>query len=114
MKWKKIKGYPMYSVSNLGHIRNDKSKRILKQSGARYCQVNLSNNGIYRILVHRIVALAFIKRKNKKLEVNHLDGNKRNNRVTNLQWLTKTENQLHAYRTGLKKPSGPPRKVKVK
>ena len=54
-------------------------------------------------LVHRIVAETFLCNKNKLLEVNHIDGNKKNNSVTNLEWVTRSQNIKHAYITGLNK-----------
>lgn len=58
-----------------------------------------------QIPIHRLVALTFIqKHSGKNLEVNHKNGIKKDNRVENLEWCTKSENVLHAYRIGIKKP----------
>lgn len=54
-------------------------------------------------LVHRIVAETFLSNTNKLLEVNHIDGNKKNNSVINLEWVTHSQNVKHAYTTGLNK-----------
>lgn len=60
-------------------------------------------------LVHRLVAMAWIINPRNKPEVNHIDGNKLNNSVGNLEWVTHSENRTHAYRTGLQ--VGPHRKL---
>lgn len=103
-EWKKIDGYPNYSVSNLGKIRNDKTGRILKpnKSGGyrSYYQVWLSRGSCAshkRALIHRLVAEAFIPNFENKPFVNHLDGNGFNNCVSNLEWATRSENMVHSY-----------------
>lgn len=64
--------------------------------------------------VHRLVAMAFVKGMVSGKEVNHIDGNKRNNAASNLEWVTKSENQLHAYKIGLRRPTyGNHRKAKT-
>lgn len=106
-KWKEIEGFNgRYLISNTGRIKSLKRKkeRILKlQKGVgNYLQVNLSKNGIskpYR--VHRLVAKAFIKNTENKPDINHIDGNKHNNCILNLEWCTKSENMQHAVKTGL-------------
>lgn len=87
-----------YSVSPLGDIRNDKTGRILKPTAKKdgYCIVVLFINGIRRTLyVHRLVASVFIPNPLNKREVNHKDGNKGNNAVQNLEWVTSAENKRH-------------------
>lgn len=123
--WKPVKGYEqLYEVSNLGNVKslkkswstyNYKSKnyykitteeRILKPSISHcgYKQINLSkNNKAKEKLVHRLVAEAFIENKDNKKCVNHIDGNKQNNRVDNLEWCTHKENSKHSWNNGLQK-----------
>lgn len=86
-----------YSIDNQGrvfsNIRNKYKKSSISKDG--YEQVSLSNNKKYYI--HRLVATAFIDNKENKETVNHKDGNKLNNNVSNLEWATKSENERHKY-----------------
>ena len=98
----KIEGFENYEVSNLGKVRNIKSGRILKP--------HLNHNGylkhsLYRhdkqkeLFLHRIIAIAFIDNPGKKPQVNHIDENKLNNDLSNLEWCTERENAIHGTRT---------------
>lgn len=112
--WKDIPEYEgMYQVSNFGRIRSvDRIDNIgRKQKGQiikslshdlGYQRVKLSKDGkLKNYLVHRLVAQAFLMLKGKAGEVNHKDGNKQNNHVDNLEWVTRSDNILHAFRTGI-------------
>lgn len=108
--WKDIQGYEgLYQVSNFGNIKSLNYRRTKKEremakriNGEGYEIVGLYNgNQQLQTGVHRLVAQAFIPNPEHKEQVNHIDGNKRNNRVDNLEWCTQTENIRHAMRTGL-------------
>ena len=96
-----------YQVSNCGRVRNFKLGKvtICKQyvSNKGYFYVDLFKKGIKKHRCpHILVAKAFIPNPKNKPEVNHIDGNKRNNHVSNLEWTTHSENIQHAYNIGLR------------
>lgn len=106
--WKPVPEYAgYYEVSNLGRIRRIKTGKILKGYLNEYYRVVLTVDSKGKdYSVHRLVAMTFIPNPENKPDVNHIDGNKLNNRVDNLEWTTRSENMKHAYRTGLYKNGG--------
>lgn len=96
-----------YSVSTEGEVRKDTTNYILSQSSQQdYKFVGLIINGKQkRMRVHRMVALTFIDNPDNKPYVNHINGNRSDNNVENLEWVTPSENTQHAVRTGLFKNS---------
>ena len=105
--WKDIKGFEgIYKVSNYGRIKSIiRYKRMMKtaldKSGYLKICLTDSKHKKHTIKIHRIVAENFIPNTENKEQVNHIDGNKENNRVDNLEWCTQSENMKHAFRNGL-------------
>ena len=115
--WKSIKGYEgFYEVSNLGRIKSltrkstdDKTYRgkVLKPSvdSYGYLLVGLYHGNAIQSKqkIHRLVAKAFLTNPEQKPQVNHKDGVKSNNLLSNLEWVTALENSHHSFSSGLKK-----------
>lgn len=107
--WKEIPGFDGYEISSHGRVRSSKRKRecILKPRITHdgYVWYNLHVNGKgYSKRAHRLAAEAFVPNPLEKGTVNHIDGNKLNNSIENLEWATREEQMQHAYEHGLKKP----------
>lgn len=118
--WLPVLGFEEYSISNLGRLRYEKPKRAprsndninrikrepyivnqnLNKKGYPCVRIGLTNNR-KSFSVHRLVAIAFIENPYNKTQVNHIDGNKQNNLVTNLEWVTNQENCIHTYASGI-------------
>lgn len=99
--WKVINGFEAYKVSNYGRVYSTKTLRLLKplKHTRGYLQVQLGRKN--KLLVHRLVAEAFLPNDSNKPFINHIDGNKANNCVSNLEWVTQYENMQHASTAGL-------------
>lgn len=104
-EYRHIVGYPNYAIYSIGVVKNIKTGRVLKTGADNkgYLTVRLYNNGKARTFkVRRLVAEYFIPNPLNKPQVNHKDGIKSNNDMSNLEWATNSENQLHAVENGLK------------
>lgn len=110
--WKPIVNYERYLISNFGRVRSIKGKNITLLNTSEdkdgYLKIRLTYGVRKRIKksLHRLVAIAFIPNPNNYPTVNHIDGNKKNNSVNNLEWSSYSQNNQHAYDTGLKKRYG--------
>ena len=97
--WKKIETFNHHECSTYGNVRNIKTGKILKgsKSSRGYTQFCISEFGKRHLVFgHRLVAETFIENKDNKPFVNHVDGNKMNNHIENLEWCTPAENDSHA------------------
>ena len=106
MEWKKIKGIN-YEVSSTGQIRNLDTGKILRPfvGTTGYWSTRMSAKG-KTFKIHRLVAKMFIPNLLNKPQINHIDGNKLNNNIENLEWCTNGENQKHAHKIGLNNNHG--------
>ena len=107
MNWSAVKNYEnLYEVSDQGQIRSiarQKGLALNPNKDTKYLMVNLwKNNKGKNCYVHRIVAQTFIPNPDGLPEVNHIDGNRQNNCVSNLEWVSRQGNVKHAIRTGLR------------
>ena len=129
-EWRDVKGYKgLYKVSSLGRIKTVDREIIQEKEGAEYKRVMkgkilkpgllnsgyeviwLSKNGVVKAhTVHRLIAESFILNPENKKDVNHRDGNKTHNHISNLEWVTRSENIQHSYDQLTRKPKG--RKIK--
>ena len=94
-EYKKIDGYENYEISNQGNVRNIKTGKVLKpcKNSCGYYLVILSKNGIKQTLkIHRLVALHFIPNPENLREIDHINQDKANNSITNLRWISKSNN----------------------
>ena len=117
-KWKDVVGFEgYYEVSNYGSIRGV-DRVVIRKNGSK-CTINgvkitlcVDKKGYHRfrfrkpfdiktLKIHRVVAQAFLLNYSNELQVNHIDGNKTNNRIDNIEMVTNRENSIHAHKTGL-------------
>lgn len=100
-EWRSIKDFDNYEASNLGQVRNKKTGRILKAvCNGGYLSVGLTQSCVKKTFkVHRLVALTFIDNPENKPQVNHLDKDGTNNKLSNLEWCTSAENAAHKFLT---------------
>ena len=112
--WKDVVGYEgFYQVSNLGNVKRVGSFRGVNKAylqnyyltpvdnGKGYLRIKLTiNNKSKRIMLHRIIAEAFLPNPNNYPVINHINGNKKDNQITNLEWCTQSQNCLHSVAMG--------------
>lgn len=121
-EWKPVSGYEgIYEINQHGQVKSIARKRycghkdskpqmmkerMLTRSTDRlgYVRVKLSKNGKSQLkYIHRLLAEAFIENPKNKKEINHIDGDKQNNDLENLEWTTRSKNMKHAFKIGLHK-----------
>lgn len=105
--WQSIPGFEEFWVSNMGNVKsiNGPLRPMMHRKG--YLTVDYTKRGKRKgMMVHRLVALAFIPNPENKPQVNHKNGFKADNRADNLEWCTGSENALHSFRIGLQSNKG--------
>lgn len=113
--YKSIEGFSRYLVCDDGYVLNKEAEYVLygnkKKTG--YCEVTLfdDDGDRHTFLMHRLIARSFIPVPEDAEEVNHINGDKTDNRAINLEWVTHAQNLIHAYETGLRNNNVAPRAV---
>ena len=110
--WYPIKGWEgLYEINKNGEVRNAKNKNTIVGdiNNCGYYRVSLYNQGqSKRYFRHRLVAEHFLDKPEGKDFVNHIDGDKSNNSLENLEWVSQSENEKHAFENGLKQKTNKP------
>lgn len=113
--WKPVKDFEgLYFVSSLGRVLSKRTIRKPTLINSGYLKVSLKKDGKeYPRTVHRLVAIAFLENPINCKKVNHINGIKTDNRVCNLEWVTPSQNKIHALTTGLKVYNCPTRGKRI-
>ncbi|MEG1388707.1 MAG: NUMOD4 domain-containing protein, partial [Algoriella sp.] len=114
--WKRIPGYSLYEISNMGRIKTFNQfgcgrtaimKPALDPNGYWRTMLKRDSDGkVHTIKVHRLVAITFIPNPENKPQVNHINSKPADNRLSNLEWVTRSENMIHAHKFGNKSCKG--------
>lgn len=111
-QWRSIEYFPNYAVSDLGRVKRLTTRTSGKAGAILSPVVNIGypfvalydrKKGTKTFSIHRLVAAAFLPKIDGKNEVNHIDGDRGNPRLSNLEYVSRSENQIHAFKTGLQK-----------
>lgn len=115
IKYSVINGFPMYVACSDGYVINVKNGKILygnkKKTGYKEVAMKDKNGKTHHKLIHRIIANCFCDKASSDDEVNHIDGDKSNNKADNLEWVSHGYNLKHAYESGLREDDVSPRAV---
>ena len=105
---KEIPNYENYIITDNGQVFNTKRNKLIKvqvdKDGYLYVQL-WKNSEPKKFKMHRLIAMAFIPNPDNKPQVNHINGIKYDNSIENLEWVTQSENSIHAYKIGIKSVS---------
>lgn len=101
--WKEIINHPNYEINELGQVKNKIKGNLLTpfKTTNGYLRIRISDKGAYQL--HYLIALHFIDNPNNYTEINHINGNKLDNSIENLEWSNRSLNMIHAYNKGLAK-----------
>ena len=116
-EWRLITDYPSYMVSDMGNVKNTATDTIKKatQRPDGYKVVGLWDKGVSEVCyIHRLVGEAFLPNPDNKHTINHKDGDKGNNHLSNLEWATNSENNQHAYDNLPRKKCIQPSSVRIR
>lgn len=101
-EWAEIPDFPDYQASNKGRIKNSSGRVLYNRLSGKYLTVRLHKEGSeYTKKIHRLVLSAFTGHDRPDMQVNHIDGDRYNNELSNLEWCTREENLAHARAMGL-------------
>ena len=109
MRWEIIKNFEDYEVSTTGLVRNRHTNKVLATSKLRNGYMNIKLYKDFKqknLLLHRVIATAFIPNPDNLKTVNHKDSNRANNDLSNLEWCTQSDNVIHGYTNGFHSTKG--------